>query len=97
MRQWWLVLRYRDDLLQPNPAGDGRNSFLLYPPEGRRYDHLPVYLSQASAEAAAVALTGKFPTDSIVVLGQTAVYEIPEVPKPVRKTYNAKNELTPDA
>ena len=92
-----MVLRYRDDLLSDNPAGDGRTSLLLYPPDGRRHETLPVYLSLAAAENAAIVLTQKYPAESIVVLEQKAVYEVPEMPKPVRKTYNTKNELTPDA
>ena len=97
MRQWWMVLRYKDTSLVPNPEGDGRTGFLLYNTEGRGFANLPIFTNQGIAEQAAARMAEQYPTDSIILLNQLAVFEIPSLPRPIKKVFNSKNELVPDA
>ena len=98
MIRFWLVMRYKDESLQRHPNYGERNVYYMGDINGERgrINHT-MFPSLEAAEADAVRLAQEHPTESVVVLEQKSVYELPTLPAPIKKKLNARGELVPDA
>ena len=96
MRLFWMVIRYKDDLLQQHPHYAERNVFYLQD-AGKRGDipHV-LFPSLALAEQHARVLSQTYPTEAIIILEQKCVFELPELPQPVKKRVTSTGEMIPD-
>lgn len=97
MRLFWMVLRYRDDALQAHPHHPDRNIYYMSDVGRRGEINGTLFPSLESAEAEAIRLAQANPTETIVVLEQKSIFELPELPRPIKKRLNAHGELVPDA
>ena len=97
MRLFWMVMRYRDDAVLPHPHIDIRNVFYMGELGRRNEINHVMFPSLAQAEQYAVDLSRQYPTDTIVVLEQKSIYELPELPQPIKKRFTTEGELIPDA
>ena len=98
MRIFWSVLRYRDERLQQHPHIDARNVFYLQEDSSRRGENLvPLFSSLLAAESYAMILAQTYPTETIIVMEQKTIFELPLLPTPIKKRFNTNGELIPDA
>lgn len=96
MRIFWMVLRFTDQMLRQHPDFDIRNIFYLSD-VGKRGDINPVlFPSLQQAESHAIELSRRFPMETVIVLEQKFVYELPELPQPIKKRITANGEIIPD-
>jgi hypothetical protein len=98
MRLFWVVMRFTDDAIAVHPGYAERNVFYI-PDSSFKRSEIPMVLFPSYDQAckAAAGIAQKHPTESIIVLEQKCVYELPELPKPVKKKINSAGELVPDA
>lgn len=97
MRLFWMVMRYKDEALQQHPFINERNVFHLGPVGQRNEITQILFPSLAQAERYAATLAQSYPTETIIVLEQKSVFELPELPAPIKKKFNSSGELVPDA
>ena len=96
MRRFWMVMRYKDESLQQHPNYGERNVFYMGD-VGRRGDIThALFPSEDMAHQYAREMSQQNPTESILILEQKAVYELPVLPASVRKTFTAAGELITD-
>lgn len=97
MRLFWMVMRYQDSMLHQHPNYSQRNVFYMGD-IGKRGDITQVlFPSLALAEEAAFNMAQTFPTETILIMEQKSMYELPELPSPIKKKFNSSGELIPDA
>lgn len=96
MRLFWMVMRYRDDALLAHPHIDSRNVFYMGDIGRRNEINQVLFPSLASAESYAMQLVRQHPTDTVIVLEQKSIYELPELPQPIKKKFTREGELIPD-
>ena len=97
MRLFWMVMRYRDDAVLPHPNFGERNVFYMGDVARRGEITQAMFPSLESAEANARQMAQDHPTETIIVLEQKSVFELPELPQPIKKKFNSRGELIPDA
>ena len=97
MRLFWMVMRYKDSALLQHPEFGERNIFYMGEMGRRNEITQSLHPSLESAEATAIALSQMYPTETIIVLEQKAIFELPSLPLPIKKKFNSSGELIPDA
>ena len=97
MRLFWMVMRYREDNLQPHPHYSERGVYYMGDVGKLGEIAHPMFPSLESAESHAAQLAQQNPTDTVVVLEVKSVYELPELPAPIKKIINPRGELVPHA
>jgi hypothetical protein len=90
-------MRYRDDALHQHPHIDQRNVFYMGTIGRREEINTVLFPSEAQANDYAQQWAQQNPTEAIIVLEQKSVFELPELPQPVRKRFTTSGELIPDA
>ena len=90
-------MRYKDEALLPHPHIGERNVFHMAEFVRRGEIANTLCPSLEFAEHYAADLAKKHPDESIIVLEQRSVFELPSLPDPVKKKFNSKGDLVPDA
>jgi len=97
MLRFWMVMRYKDTDVARHPHHGERNVYYLNESGRRGEINYVMWPSLEAAEANAASLAQQNPAETIMVLEQKAVFELPSLPAPIKKKFNTRGELVPDA